>query len=363
MVVERDDIAYVGEIVEGSNFYLIAAYGGGYVYGLPIMGVDTDNFIILSKGAFSVANSGRYINSWDYLYFSAHDVVRLEDGSISCRLSGVRTNGFNSSPITLGRANVSSTDRLGDNPEEPGDIVFSPINDPDGYGGGLLSGTRYRMSVTRVLYVNYITNETQDPNTGLYNFPNSPSIDGRAIEWITWLLVPMEVFQYTYSPPTAIASIMPHVSISQCASITDPAYLNSASCFDWKLHRGFVTKNDVQPIIYYYSMSGECGESYSFEDIKGRRIQVDTSNGYSCSDCGYDGNVFLCGGNVDDSDPTEPDDGGNSNLTEPDDGGDSNSSDDRILSNIWIWLGLGIVIIIIIVLTVIVLLYALGNRG
>jgi hypothetical protein len=352
-MVERGDVAYVGKIT--GRFYIVIS---GNNYAIPV--TDRSGIMLWSKSAFTAMSSGQQFSGYDYMTFDIRDANILEDGSVDTDLITYVGNNENSTTVQYYESLEfgSGAYNVGLNAAVSGVRYTFTAVDPAGYGEGLLTGVRYKLKGLRdydnlkVKYYTYAANEIYNDSTGTYSRPDKFNVYYSDLNNITFMLIPVEVFSYTGGSAPVMTSLMPTLTISQCATTTDNNYYNSQYCDNWENYRGFVNEDDTQPVLYYYSKNGTCGEGYEFSNLHNELIQVTSSNGTSCKNCEYDSGVFLC---IEPPPPPLPPPPLTSTSPVQDDGG--------ILNSIWFWVALVIIALVGIIVTIIIVYLAARKTG
>lgn len=312
---ERSNVGYVGVI--NSLFIPLMTFGDPAYY-IPIVGNLGDNThqLAFSRGAVGDMISS-YQVSYKQAYFRAVASESVEDGwTITISDSDGIFRGYLQFQLSDNRL-ISTISQY-----SPDIIILTPL-EPDGYGDGqLLAGIRYSMRLASDSDLYFpVTNEQPASGNleGLYI--RATEIDQYlSISSANFILVPVHPASYIERSPPSMGNLNQATGITQCVTMGGTGYGNSNYCLNWSQSRGFSTNNDVQPIIYYYSQDGTCGQSY----IEGG-VEVTTSIGESCNSgeaCSYRGGQFSC-------------------------------TRDGILHNGWIWIAF-LILIFIIILAIVV---------
>lgn len=275
-MTERLDVAYVGRI--SSAFIPMVQVNGDPAYYLPVY---QSNRLVLSAGALS-----------DGLDSNNTPIVRFQGTPVT---DGWTFQAFNSDNSSIGYLTLNNSE-LVIGPESSTFTVTT--TDPNGYASGsLLTGVRYVLgsgSSNVTIPLNNSQPIESGDKAGLLEDTSGES--SATLSATTWTLVPITMSKWTVSSPSSSGSLPATVRITQCVNMQDQGYGQSDYCTDWKNYRGFTTSEDVQPIIYYYSAEGSCGESYTFNNTYlGNNVTVSSSRG-DCAEgsCQYINDKFTC---------------------------------------------------------------------
>lgn len=349
MSVERGDIAYVGRV--NSRFVILAQLRTEdgwepiyrtmihhYYYGTVLSGG------ILTK---NITDNTKIVEADDQiLYF---DATRVNDGwkFQGFYWDGEDRRGMGYDGDTILRVGYQA------NPHPDATFTMTP-DDPSGYDNNYLwTGVRYIMTTEdapdlTILYLDEsVIDNTSDTNlNGLLEYSDdiNPPYQSADIADVRFTLIPIDMFKWLNNKPTTTSRLDPVIQVAQCALYPDSGYGQGSYCTNWQNNRGFTTEQDVQPIIYYYSQDGTCGNSYTFTNYWNEQVNVNSSLGMCTNnDCNYYEGRFICGE-------------GNSGN------GDDSDGEDSLLNNrVLILLVLGAIILIILVVIIIVVFFYMNR--
>lgn len=396
--VERSDVAYVGQAnnIELIPIALVRGDSGGWssgtFYTFVYVSTLTGTYLALSRGFLGSQFTG-------------------DGGDDTTHNEQLMTLTWNSSSSTFGLSVVGGNERSfylkvdddnseldWDGDEDDASEFILSTTDPAGYGSGntLLSGVRYIMSTTdrdssnilvRITYYDNITDSDDEQYFGLYNVDGSEGSTTIRLSDVMWMFIPYTPYYTNMSSNSFVPSSVPlSLAISQCIYLQGiNGYGTSDMCVNWQDYAGFTSSTEYQPVRYFYSDNGQCGNTYTFNgNLLNQSVIVNSSRG-NCQSitCNYVGSRFTCGSGSDpDPDPSEPSDPTqptdptdppptppptdptNPPPTDPTNPPDEDSPDDTdnsgILSRWWFW-GL-VILVIIIAIAIVVIMFVTSSK-